>query len=310
MKIPVIPVIFIITFNLIIRNAMSQDLVIKVWPDKIPGSQQDPSYKGEHVPDKNNPYWIEGVTDPTISVYLPKKEKANGTAIIICPGGGYWGLATAHEGFQVAQWLNELGIAGIVLKYRIPNDAIMKNKNVGPLQDAQESIRIVRRKAKDWNINPDKIGIMGYSAGGHLASTASTHYNEKVYPIEDNTSAKPTFSVLIYPVISMKKGITHEGSKQNLLGQNPDSVLVNHFSNELQVDKDTPPAFLVHSADDEAVPVQNSINYFLALKKNNIPVELHMYEKGGHGYGFGGNQGTQNTWPELLKKWLTVHSWL
>ena len=182
----------------------------------------------------------------------------------------------------------------------------MKDKTIGPLQDAQESIRIVRRNAKEWKINPTKIGIMGFSAGGHLASTASTHYNQKVYPLKDSTSARPDFSVLMYPVISMNQEFTHGGSRNNLLGKNPDQALVDLFSNELQVTSDTPPAFLVHALDDGAVPVQNSINYLLALKKNRVSGELHIYEKGGHGFAIRKAIGTTATWPEALRKWLEV----
>jgi acetyl esterase/lipase len=223
---------------------------------------------------------------------------------VICPGGGYWGIAIDHEGKQTAEWLNSIGISAFVLKYRLPDDAIMKDKSIGPLQDVQEAIRVVRRNAKEWNIDPDKIGIMGYSAGGHLASTVSTHFEEKVYDSPDTTSARPDFSILIYPVISMDSSITHWGSRINLLGEKPSAEQVKRFSNELQVSDKTPPAFLVHSLDDNAVPVQNSIYYVLSLKKYNIPCELHLYEKGGHGYGLGRSDDTESSWPEACKLWL------
>lgn len=185
----------------------------------------------------------------------------------------------------------------------------MQDKSIGPLQDAQEAIRIARRNAKEWGLNPNKIGIMGFSAGGHLASTASTHFNDKVYEPKDTTSARPDFSILIYPVITMADN-THKGSRENLLGKTPSQDLVNSFSNELQVTKETPPAFLIHATDDNTVPAQNSINYFLALKKNGVPAELHIYEKGGHGFGLGRSNGTESTWPEACKNWLKARGLL
>ena len=180
----------------------------------------------------------------------------------------------------------------------------MNDKSIGPLQDGQKAIRIVRRNAKKWNIDPDKIGVMGFSAGGHLASTVSTHFDEKVYEPVDTMSARPDFSILIYPVITMKADYTHKGSRNNLLGRTPDEDQVIRFSNELQVNEQTPPAFLVHSLDDNAVPVQNSINYALAMKKFKIPCELHIYEHGGHGYGLGSSNDTESTWPKACEKWL------
>ncbi len=289
--------------------ANSQEKIIKIWPLKVPGAIDNPAYKVETDSDNN---WVKtrNISDPTLDVYPVPVRKSNGTAVIICPGGAYWALAIKHEGSQVATWLNSLGITAFVLKYRLPNDAIMKNKSIGPLQDAQEAMRLVRRNAKNWNINPDKIGIMGFSAGGHLASTLSTHFNDKVYESADSISAKPDFSILIYPVISMDSEITHMGSRNNLLGTNPSHELIKNFSNELQVNKDTPPAFMIHSLDDDAVPVQNSINYAMALKKFKIPCELHIFETGGHGYGLGRSKGTESAWPELCKKWLQARGLL
>ena len=226
--------------------------------------------------------------------------------VVDCPGGAYYFLAMGHEGKDIANWLNDNGIACIVLKYRIPNDTIMINKSIGPLQDVQEAIRLVRRKSKEWGINPNKIGVMGFSAGGHLASTASTHFNEIVYEC-DSTSARPDFSILIYPVISMKPNITHGGSMRNLLGNSPSDSLIEHFSNETQVTANTPPAFLVNSIDDGAVSCENSILYALALKKNNVPAELHLYQQGGHGYGLAkNNKGTERGLPDACLAWLRL----
>lgn len=297
--------LFIFTFTCFILTLSSlnaQTIIVKLWPDKVPGAIIDPSY--QEITQVTDILRIEKVTDPNITVYLPVGEKSTGTAVVICPGGGYGILAYDYEGTEIAKWFNSIGVAGIVLKYRLPSDLIMMNKNVGPLQDAQEAVRIVRRNAKQWNIDPNKIGIMGFSAGGHLASTASTHYNQKVYESKDSTSARPDFSLLIYPVISMNLETTHGGSRQNLLGENPDQALVDLFSNEQQVSKDTPPAFLVHATDDGAVPVQNSINYLLALKRNGVSGELHIYEKGGHGFAMRKTKGTEGSWPESLRTWL------
>jgi acetyl esterase/lipase len=247
---------------------------------------------------------FEKVTNPLIFVYLPPKEEATGTAVLICPGGGYSALAFNHEGNAIAKWLNDNGIAGIILKYRLPSDLIMKNKSVGPLQDAQEAMRIIRRNAISWNINPRKIGVIGFSAGGHLASTLSTHFAEKVYDVKDTTSARPDFSILIYPVISFDASFAHAGSRRNLIGDNPSEEAIRRFSNELQITEKTPSAFLVHSGDDSGVPVKNSIVYYEGLQKYGIPSELHIFQKGGHGYGLSVNSGTQSAWPELCLRWL------
>jgi acetyl esterase/lipase len=280
-----------------------QAKVIDIWQGKIPGAINKPGFK-QFVDSADNWIKMRHVSNPVLDMYPAPVGKSNGTAVVICPGGGYWGLAISHEGSQIAEWLNSIGITAFVLKYRLPDNSIMANKAIGPLQDGQEAIRIIRRHAKEWNINPDKIGVMGFSAGGHLVSTLSTHFSEKVYESIDSTSARPDFSLLIYPVISMDSSITHSGSRNNLLGEKPSQELVRHFSNELQVNKRTPPAFLVHSIDDYAVPVQNSINYAMALKKFNVPCELHIYESGGHGYGLGRSSDTESSWPEACKKWL------
>jgi acetyl esterase/lipase len=284
-------------------NLSGQSKVIDIWQGKVPGAIANPNYKV--IADSSGSWtWMRNITDPLLDMYPAPADKSNGTAVVICPGGGYWALAYKHEGYQVAAWFNRIGVTAFVLKYRLPDSAIMTDKSIGPMQDGQEAIRIVRRHAKEWNINPNKIGIMGFSAGGHLASTLSTHYNEKVYEPIDSTSARPDFSLLIYPVISMDSSITHMGSRENLLGKHPSAEMVKWFSNELQVNRQTPPAFLVHSIDDNTVPVQNSINYALALMKYHIPCELHIYETGGHGYGLGKSADTESSWPEACEKWL------
>ena len=277
---------------------------MKVWPDGIPGSVKNESYSEKSTLTGEIVSRYEKVTDPTITVFLPPYEKATGAAVLICPGGGYEVLAFDHEGIAIARWLNDNGIAGIILKYRLPSDLIMTDKSVGPLQDAQEAIRIIRRNASEWKINPREIGVIGFSAGGHLASTLSTHFTEKVYEVKDTTSARPDFSLLIYPVISFNTSFTHAGSRKNLIGDNPSDNAVRHFSNELQITENTPPTFLVHSSDDKAVPVRNSIVYFEGLVSRNIPAEMHVFQKGGHGYGLSINKETQSAWPDLCLSWL------
>ena len=289
-----------------IGSLSAQVQVIDLWNGKVPGAIQSDEFK-QNV--DTTAGWIDkhSIVKPDLYFYPAPAEKATGTAVVICPGGGYSGLAIRHEGLQVAQWFNSVGITAFVLTYRQPDDAIMENKSIGPLQDGQRAIRLVRRHAKEWGINPEEIGIMGFSAGGHVASTISTHYNEKVYAPVDSISARPNFSLLIYPVISMDSTITHSGSRVNLLGNSPAPEQVMHFSNELQVNAQTPPAFVVHSLDDDVVPVQNSIKYALAMKKHHVPCELHIYESGGHGYGMAPGGSTQSMWPEACLKWLDAN---
>ena len=290
--------------NAFVINGFSQTLTLKLWPDGIPGSKTDPSYVEKITITDGRITRCEKVVTPDLTVFLPAPEKANGAAVLICPGGGYGVLAFDHEGNAIAKWLNDNGVAGIILKYRLPSDQIMIDKSIGPLQDAQESMRVIRRNAASWKIDPKKVGVIGFSAGGHLASTISTHYAEKVYDVKDNISARPDFSLLIYPVISLDTTITHRGSRNNLLGLKPDAKQVQRFSNELQINSETPPAFLVHSSDDNAVPVMNSIGYYMGLQKNKIPTELHIFQKGGHGYGLSLKGGTESSWPDLCIRWL------
>jgi len=301
MKTKILIILLSIMNVLIVR---SQTVTLKLWPEGIPGSKTDPSYVEKITITEGKTIRCEKVVTPDLTVFLPAPEKSNGAAVMICPGGGYGALAFDHEGNAIAKWLNDNGIAGIILKYRLPSDLIMKDKSIGPLQDAQEAMRIIRRHAEEWKIDPKKVGVIGFSAGGHLASTISTHYAEKVYDVKDNTSARPDFSLLIYPVVSMDTLVTHRGSRNNLLGLKPGDDLVRRFSNELQITADTPPAFLVHSSDDDAVPVMNSIGYYKGLQKNKIPAELHIFQKGGHGYGLAIGRGTESSWPDLCIKWL------
>lgn len=291
------------TLLIVCLFVQAQTTTVKVWPDGAPGAKIDPGYREETTMSQGKPRVVR-VTDPALLVFLAPAEKANGAAVVICPGGGYGVLAIDHEGYDIAAWLNEMGVAGVILKYRLPSDLIMENKSVGPLQDAQEAIRIVRRRADEWRLNPHRIGIMGFSAGGHLAATASTRFADQVYSPKDATSARPDFSILMYPVASMQAPNVHMGSRNNLLGPNPSQELIESFSNELRVTPETPPAFLVHSADDRSVPIGNSIAYFEALQKNQVAGELHVYQKGGHGYGLAKGRGTESGWPEACRAWL------
>lgn len=290
--------------------AYGQTKTLPLWPNGAPDALSDPSYKEQAQYDATGA--IRGyskVSEPELILYLADEEKTTGTAVVICPGGGYSHLAIDKEGYKVAKWFNSLGISAIVLKYRMPYDGTMKNKSVGPLQDAQEALRTVRRNAAQWNIDPNKVGIMGFSAGGHLAATLSTHYDDKVYKAMDGTSARPDFSILVYPVISMEESITHMGSRTKLLGENPPPSELARFSNEKQVDPNTPPTFLVHTTEDQAVPVENSIAYYLALKDHGVAAEMHLYEKGKHGMGLG-VLGTNQHWPTDCENWLRANGYL
>jgi acetyl esterase/lipase len=289
-------------------SGFSQNQEIPLWQN-IPGAIKSIDYKEEIT--KSDDGVISGlnkVSQPTLSVFLADQSSNNGTAVIICPGGGYTHLAINKEGYKIAKWFNSFGISAFVLKYRMPSDLTMKDKTIGPLQDAQEAIRMVRRNATKWHLDPNKIGIMGFSAGGHLAATVSTQYAEKVYDSKEEVSARPDFSILIYPVISMQDGITHSGSKKYLLGENVSSEMAEKYSNEKRVDYKTPKAFIVHATDDKVVPVENSINYYLALKQNKIPVEMHIYENGGHGFGLG-VQETNINWPKACEKWMAANGY-
>jgi len=280
----------------------SQDSTFSLWPDEIPNALTINDYSEIEIIHDGQLKSTSKVSIPTLTLFLPHKNKSNGTAIVICPGGGYHHLAIDKEGYKIAKWLNTLGITAFVLKYRLPNDSIMTDKIIGPLQDAQEAIRFVRRNADNYHLDREKIGVLGFSAGGHLAATLSTHYEDQVYEA-DSISAKPDFSILIYPVISMKNSITHQGSRENLLGISPSQEIIDKYSNEEQVSASTPPTFIVHATDDKSVPVENSIYYYLKLKENNVPAELHLYEKGGHGFGLG-KVDTSQFWTEDCAYWL------
>ncbi|MEQ1796594.1 MAG: alpha/beta hydrolase [Lacibacter sp.] len=282
-------------------NANAQSVTeMPLYKNGVPNSKPAPSKENSTF--KDNVTRIAKVSVPTLTMYKP--EKPNGMSVIICPGGGYSILAFDKEGTRVAEEMNKWGVTAFVLKYRLPDDTTNIDKSLAPLQDAQQAIRIVRKNATAWDLDKKKIGIMGFSAGGHLASTAATHFAGNADATDkDTTSVRPDFAILIYPVISFDSTITHKGSRNNLVGANASAETINLFSNELQVNAKTPPAFLVHAGDDGAVPVENSIRYYQACIKYKVPVEMHLYPKGGHGFGMY-NKTTTDNWMERLSNWL------
>jgi acetyl esterase/lipase len=269
----------------------------------VPNNKPDASYIEKADTGKDGIIRISHVSIPTITIYRPAENINQHTAIIICPGGGYLHLTFNWEGTSVAEMLVKWGITAIVLKYRLPSDAIMTDKTIAPLQDAQRAIQLTRLYAKDWNIDTSRIGIMGFSAGGHLAATASTHFDKAVIDNFEKISLRPDFSLLLYPVISMRKSLTHLGSRINLLGKNADSAAVDLYSNELQITPQTPRAFFVLAQDDRVVLPDNSIMYYEALRRNHIPAEIHIYQNGKHGFGLAFDRVGDN-WIDRLKSWL------
>lgn len=262
-----------------------------LWPNGVPGSL------GDSPADK-----------PSLTFFPAPSDKANGAAVVVCPGGGYSGLAIDHEGHQVAAWLNAEGIAAILLQYRVA-----PYRHPIPLGDAQRAIRTVRTRAAEFGIDPARIGILGFSAGGHLASSAGTHFDngnpDSADPIE-RASCRPDFMILVYPVITFKPPSAHIGSRNNLLGPGPDPELVTLLSNDEQVTKETPPAFLVHTSGDRGVPAENSVRFYLALRKAKIPAEMHLFEKGEHGFGLAPDDPVLSAWPKLCIAWLNARGLL
>jgi acetyl esterase/lipase len=275
---------------------------ILLWPAGHPANQ------GDEPKVVDTPEWTERVTrSPGITPFLPEEGRRTGAAVVICPGGGYSGLAMEKEGLEVARWMRDRGIAGIVLRYRCGGGP---NQQPVPLEDAQRAIRTVRSHAQDWGVDPRRVGILGFSAGGHLASSAATMFDagdaQNADPIEQQSS-RPDFAVLVYPVISMEDGATHGGSRKNLLGENANEKLVDHWSTYRRVSDKTPPTFLVHASDDGGVPVKNSLLFYEALVNHHVPAELHIYEVGGHGFGMLRGDRPADKWPEQLQPWLASH---
>jgi acetyl esterase/lipase len=258
--------------------------------------------RGKSKPDRS----VSNVTVPTLTVYLPEGNQTGITAVVICPGGAYSHLAIDKEGHAVARWLNTIGVAGIVLKYRMPRPDLSDGQKPWPIQDGERAIRLVRSHAAEWKINPHRVGLMGFSAGGHLASTVGTHLEDSSGVATDaveKLSTRPDFMVLAYPVISMREPVTHLGSLHGLLGLTPDPKMVELYSNESHVTSQTPRTFLVQARDDR-VSVENSLLFYAALQKAGVQSELHVLEKGGHGFGLGDKGGEPAAWPALCAAWL------
>ncbi len=289
--------LFIFASVLIGLSSMAQDYKLKVWPNGAPDSngmtKPEEIYEGKRV---------RNVSEAEMYVYLPKKDINTGAAVVICPGGGYMIEAMDHEGYDMAEWLTTQGVAGIVLKYRLPYGHCEI-----PLEDAQRAIRIVRQKVAEWGINSQKIGIAGSSAGGHLASTAGTRFDlgkpDSTDPIE-KFSCRPDFMLLLYPVITFEEEFGHMGSRTNLIGAGNKWELVEKYSNEKQVTAQTPPTFLILADDDGGVPPRNSIEFYMALKKYKIPAEMHIFSKGGHGFGMNKKDLPVDQWPNLFAQWM------
>lgn len=283
--------VLLLTSTIGALNAQQQTMLL--WPDGAPGAL------GDRDEDK-----------PSLTAYPADPSRAVGSGVVICPGGGYWMLAMDHEGDQIARWFNDRGMHAFVLKYRLGRDGY---RHPAMLRDGQRAIRLVRARAEEWGVEPDRLGIMGFSAGGHLASTVATHFDSgdpnSDDPIE-RESSRPTFLVLGYPVISFETAYTHRGSRQNLIGENPDLELVHSLSNETQVTTMTPPTFLVHTDEDSAVPAENSVLFYLALRKAGVPAELHIYQKGRHGLGLAPDDPIFSSWASRLEDWLQVRGLL
>lgn len=270
---------FILAF-ILCSAIVSGQREIPLYPKTIPNQ------KGHPIDTSNKDGSVfNRVSTPSLCIYLGQKTIHPKTAVIICPGGGYAELNIKREGYDIAEAFKMKGVAAFVLKYRLPDERTNLDKSIAPLQDAQQAIKMVRDSATAWNIDPGKIGIMGFSAGGHLASSAGVHYEDVQITNTSNTSVRPDFMLLIYPVISFNNLFGHIGSRNSLLGKTPSQASVTYFSNELFVNRQTPPTFLTHPGDDEIVSVINSIRFYEALNKNGVPADLHVYAKGGHGYG-------------------------
>lgn len=286
-------------------SVAQEPIVIPLWDGVAPGSNE---FQGEEKVEQRDEgglanAWITGVSRPTLTVIAPPEEERNGTAVVICPGGGYGGLSWDKEGREVGQWLADMGVTTFVLKYRHGGGV---HQHPVPLTDIQQAVRVVRSQADAWKIVPERVGVLGFSAGGHLASSVGTHFDDGNKAAGDrvrNQSCRPDFLVLIYPVISMDAAITHAGSLKNLLGDEPDPKQVELMSNDKQVTDQTPPTFIVHAADDGAVPVENALRFYRACVDHKVPAELHVFEKGGHGFGMR-QKGPVEEWPRLLANWL------
>ena len=293
---------FLLPLSIMLMSSIHSQTIIPLYKGAIPNSRPCSVVEVSPLPGR-----VGGVTVPVLYAYLPEKPDSAKAAVIICPGGGYSRLAIDHEGHEVAKNYNKQGIAAFVLKYRLPIDtACVENTETVALMDAQQAIKIVRDRAAEFNINPSNVGIMGFSAGGHLASSLGTHYAVSLITNKENTNLRPDFMVLGYPVISFTDSLAHKGSRDNMLGKKASKEKIELYSNELQVTPNTPPTFLIHAADDKTVKVENSLEFFLALKKNKVPAEIHIVQKGGHGFGLH-NKEEPGDWLDWVFVWMKAN---
>ncbi len=279
---------------------MNQTSVIPLYSGPIPNSTNAPDQ--ERFVDTGS---IEKISRPTLAPYIPSPAKAMHTAVLIFPGGGYAMEVYDREGTRIAEEFQDRGIAAFVVKYRLPSDVTMPDKSIGPLQDAQQAIRLVRQNAAQWNIDPNEVGVLGFSAGGHLASTVGTHFDKDYAPNPDHVNLRPDFLILVYPVISMTTGLAHAGSRKALLGPDPNDQQVHLFSNEEQVTAKTPPTLLLHAGDDTVVDVDNSVRFYESLRNQHVPAEMLLFPTGGHGF----PTLPFDEWFQPILHWMTRNGW-
>lgn len=291
--------LFFTALLLFFQISYSQEKPILLYGDGVPNSKKAPADYAEYTDSSGLTYQV---TDPVLIPYFPERGKSTGTAVIICPPGGYLVLPLATKSDEVARAFARIGVTAFVLKYRLPSDAIMIDKTIGPLQDGQRAMQLVRKRAAEWNINPHKIGMAGLSAGGHLVSTVGTHLNRVVIENKEGIDLRPDFMLLVYPVIIFDPMIP-SGPRERLIGKTASKKLLNLYSNEKHVTANTPPSFLVHAVDDDVVPVKNSLLFFDALVKANVKAGMHIFQAGAHGFGIE-NPTNKDNWFEMCVNWM------
>lgn len=281
-----------------------QPTTMPLYPGEIPNSTNAPDQEETHL--QWGREFTQKVSRPTLACYLPAKIKAAGSAIIIFPGGGYIGEVYQYEGTSIAEAFLDHGVAAFIVKYRVPSDVTMKDKSIGPLQDAEQAIKQVHEHASEWQVDPGKVGIIGFSAGGHLASTLGTHFEKNYLGDGATVNLRPDFMILVYPVISMTDKLTHMGSRDALLGENPSAAQVQEFSNELHVSERTPPTILLHASDDSLVDVDNSVVFYEALRRHHVSAQMVLYGQGGHGF----FPMSRDEWIQQVYYWMELNGWM
>ncbi len=293
---------FIILLAAMVTTEIKAQDIIPLYDGKVPNSKHSDIAEEKNV-DNAGFIRYSKVNTPTLEIHLPQQSKATGAAVLIIPGGGYRLVSYTNEGTDIAAEFNNMGVAAFILKYRLPSDDIMEDKRLGPVQDAQRAMILIREGAAKWHIDPSKVGVIGFSAGGHLASTLGTHFNKSFVTNPKNISLRPDFMILVYPVINLSDSLMHKGSRDNLLGMQPDKEQIDYFSNDKQVNATTPPTMLIHASDDKAVKVGNSLRFYEALVHNNVSAEMHIYPGGGHGFGIRPNRAPDH-WTDRVAHWL------